>query len=420
MNMSVPRIIQLLILVALMAASGYFSSVETALLSLGRLRIRHLVEENVESAKTVERLLENQGRLLGTILLGNTMVNIAATALATIISVSYFGEGLGLGLSTVVMTLAVLIFGEMTPKTYALYNSQRIALRYAGSLDAIYTVLSPLVHLLDFISKALLRSLGLNRVNTLPTFSEDELKTFVTVGQEEGILQVEEKDMITSIIEFGDTLVKDVMTPRTDIIRVSTRISYTELLAILRRDNFSRVPVYEKSIDEVIGILHAKDLLGITEEQFSIKDMLRPPYFIPEFKPVSALLTEFKKKKLHMAIVVDEYGGTAGLITLEDLVEEIVGEIADEFDDDEQPEFSYVDENNVHISGAMSVRDAETVLGRALPDGGYDTVGGMIMSLLGTIPQKGDRVEINGMDFGITAMKGSRVSRVLVKINKRN
>ena len=280
--MDTPHIIQLVVLLMLIVASGYFSAVETALLSIGRLRVRHLVEENVPNARKVEKLLHNQGRLLGTILLGNNLVNIGATALATTIAVTYLGEGLGLGLATVGMTIIILVFAEVTPKTFALHNSQKVALSFSGSLSLLYFILSPFTQFLEVFSQLLLSLLGLRRNTSTPSFSEDELKTFVTVGQEEGILQEEEKDMITSIIEFGDTLVKDIMTPRTDVVRVSTRVTYEELLVILRQDNYSRVPVYEKNIDEVIGVLNAKDLLGITKDEFSMKELLRPPYFIPD------------------------------------------------------------------------------------------------------------------------------------------
>lgn len=412
-------LMQLILLVVLLWCSAYFSAMETALMSLGRLRVRHLVDEGVKGALRVEKLLSNPSRLLGTILIGNNMVNIAATSIATVIAVDYFGEGTGFGIATISMTLIVLIFGEITPKTYALHTSQRIALKWSGVLVVLYTLFRPLSVFLEWISRALLLLLGVEHSASAPTFSEEELRTLVTVGQEEGILQVEEKDMITSIIEFGDTLVKDVMTPRTEVVRVSTRIKYVELLELLRRDSYSRVPVYDHGIDDIVGILNVKDLLGVTpSDDFNVRDYLRPPYFVPEFKKVSELLAEFKRKKLHMAIVVDEYGGTAGLITLEDLVEEIMGDIADEYDEDEAPEYIFVDENTIEMSGAVHISDASEVIGKDLPEGAYDTVGGMLMFVLGTVPNKGEQVEINGLYFTIKQMDGSRVESVTVKLNK--
>jgi len=387
-------------------------------MSLGRLRVRHLVEEKVPGAKRIERLLNNPGRLLGTILIGNNLVNIAATSLATVFAISVLGEATGVGVATAVMTLTILIFGEITPKTYALHHSQKLALRYATSLSLLFLIFSPLSALLERVSRIFLWLLGANHPHSSPTFSEDELRTLVTVGQEEGVLQVEEKDMITSIIEFGDTLVSEVMTPRTEVVRVSTDISYTELLEVLRRDNYSRVPVYEISIDDIVGVLNVKDLLGVTPESFNIKELLRPPYFVPEFKKVSELLAEFKIKKLHMAIVVDEYGGTAGLITLEDLVEEIIGDIADEYDEDEKPQFIYIDEDTIELSGSLNIRDAVEIIGKDLPEGDYDTIGGMLMFALGTIPSPDESVKINDLKFTIKTMDGSRVESVIVRLNQ--
>jgi putative hemolysin len=398
--------------------SAYFSAMETALMSLGRLRVRHLVDEGTKGAQRVERLLSNPGRLLSTILIGNNMVNIAATSLATFLAINFFGEGAGLGIATVAMTLVILIFGEISPKTFGLHHNQRISLRYSGLLSLLHLIFNPLAIVLENISKLLLTLIGGRFRAPTPTFSEEELRTLVTVGQEEGILQVEEKEMITSVIEFGDTLVKDVMTPRTEIGRVSVDITYPALLEILKRDGYSRVPVYDNGIDDIVGVLHAKDLLGLEpSEPFDIRPLLRPPYFVPEFKKVSELLAEFKRKKLHMAIVVDEYGGTAGLITLEDLVEEIMGDIADEYDEDELPEFAYLDDNTIEMSGTLNIRDASEVIGRDLPAGEYDTVGGMIMYKLGTVPASGDSIMVNDLQFTVKSMEGSRVEAVTVVLN---
>ncbi|MBT9154278.1 MAG: Magnesium and cobalt efflux protein CorC [Firmicutes bacterium] len=408
----------IVVLVALLMMSAYFSAMETALMSLGRLRVRHLVDEGAIGAKRVERLLSNPGRLLSTILIGNNMVNIAATSVATFIAINLFGEGTGLGVATVVMTLVILIFGEISPKTFGLHHNQRISLRHSGLLSLLLILFNPLAVVLEGISRLLLTLIGGHFRAPAPTFSEEELRTLVTVGQEEGILQVEEKEMITSVIEFGDTLVKDIMTPRTEIVRVSVRITYPALLDILRRDGYSRVPVYDNGIDDIVGVLHAKDLLGLAPvEPFDVRHLLRSPYFVPELKRVSELLADFKRKKLHIAIVVDEYGGTAGLITLEDLVEEIMGDIADEYDEDELPDFTYIDDNTIEMSGTMNIRDASEVIGRDLPAGEYDTVGGMIMYRLGTVPSPGDCVMVNDLQFTVKSMDGSRVEAVTIVLN---
>jgi len=414
---SIP-LLQFGILVVLIWSSAFFSAMETAMMSLGRLRVRHLVEENVKGSRLVEQLLTSPGKLLGTILIGNNLVNIAATALGTVLATEYFGEALGLVVATVGMTLVILIFGEITPKTYGLHHSQRISLTWAPSLRIIYILFSPLAGLMETLSRGLLYLVGAPVTQNAPTFSEEELRTLVTVGQEEGILQIEEKDMITSIIEFGDTLVKNIMTPRTEIVRISLRVEFDDLLSVVRRNGYSRVPIYDKGIDDIVGILYVKDLIGVSKDTFELINFLRPPYFVPEFKKVSELLAEFKRKKIHMAIVVDEYGGTAGLITFEDLVEEILGEIADEYDDDEIPEFTYVDEYTIELSGTIGIRGASELLGVELPEGEYDTVGGMLMSVLGTIPMVGESAAINGTVFTIKNMDGSRVDIVTVTLHK--
>jgi len=310
------------------------------------------------------------------------------------------------------MTLVILVFGEVTPKTYGLHHSQRISLKWSPILNIIFIVLSPFAIVMEAVSHLLLRLIGAPVTQNTPTFSEEELRTLVTVGQEEGLLQVEEKEMITSIIEFGDTLVKNIMTPRTEIIRVSLRISYEDLLEVIRHNGYSRVPVYDKGIDDIVGILHVKDLIGVSSEDFEVINFIRPPYFVPEFKKVSELLAEFKRKKLHLAVVVDEYGGTAGLVTFEDLAEEILGEIADEYDEDEVPDFAYIDERTIELSGSIGIRAASDLLGVELPEGEYDTLGGMIMFLLGTIPAIADTVNVEGVVFTIKAMDGSRVDTV--------
>jgi len=406
------HLLQLAMLVGLIWCSAFFSSMETALMSLGRLRVRHLVDEGVRGAQLIDRLLSAPGKLLSTILIGNNLVNIAATAIGTVIAVDFFGEGLGLAIATFAMTLVILVFGEVTPKTYGLHHSQRISLKWSPILNVLFIVLSPFAFVMEAVSHLLLRLIGAPVTQNTPTFSEEELRTLVTVGQEEGLLQVEEKEMITSIIEFGDTLVKNIMTPRTEVVRVSLRINYDDLLGVIRDNGYSRVPVYDKGIDDIVGILHVKDLIGVPSENFEVVDFIRPPYFVPEFKKVSELLAEFKRKKLHLAIVVDEYGGTAGLVTFEDLAEEILGEIADEYDEDEVPEFSYIDERTIELSGSIGIRVASDLLGVELPEGEYETLGGMIMFMLGTIPDIGDTVDIEGVAFTTKAMDGSRIDTV--------
>ena len=325
---------QLVTLAGLLFLSAFFSASETALMSISKLRVRHMIEEKVKGAELVGQLVQNPGKLLGAILVGNNVVNIGASALATVLAIQFFGSK-GVGIATGIMTLLVLIFGEITPKSLAAAYSERVAISVSKVIFVIIKILNPIIIILSFVTGFILRIFGVKIDTKKPFITEDELRTMVDVGHEEGVLEVEERKMIHNIFQFGDSQVKDAMVPRTDIAAVDVRSSYEDLLELFKREQYSRMPVYRNTIDNIIGILHVKDMFFLDKrmEEFDIEKNLRKTYYTFESKRIAELFEEMRKKRLQMAVVADEYGGTAGIITMQDLVEEIFGDIGDEYNE---------------------------------------------------------------------------------------
>jgi CBS domain containing-hemolysin-like protein len=393
--------------------SAFFSGSETALVSLNKIRIKRLAEEGDRNAKILEELIRYPNRLLATVLVGNNIVNIAAAAIATSIAIGIF-HNWGVGVATGVMTLLVLVFGEMTPKSMAASNAERISLMVARPLSLLVKIFYPVVRALVFITKPLVRMLG-GDISLNQFFTTEEFKMLVKVGAEEGVIEKEEKEMIHGIIEFGETEAKEVMAPRIDIVGIESTASIEEANELVLKSGYSKIPVYEGSIDNIIGVLHARDLLKAVEGKKSIKEIMRPVYYVPETKKLDELLKELRKRKTQIAIVVDEYGGTAGLVTVEDIVEEIVGEIMDEFDVEEIP-IQKIDEKTVMLDARLNIGDLNDALELNLPEEEFDTIGGLIFNTLGKIPVTGERVEINGVILTVVKMRGRRITKVkLVK-----
>lgn len=412
--------LSLISLFVLLFLSAFFSASETAITSMNRLRLKHLVEEKVRGAKTLEELLEHPGRMLATILFGNNLVNIAASALATSLAIDIF-KSYGVGIATGVMTFLVLIFGEITPKTFAAQNAEKLALRVAKPIAFLCTVLFPIVRIFVFVANLITRLLGGKTMKEGPFVTEEEIKTMVTVGEEEGVIEEEEKEMIHSIFEFTDTVVKEVMVPRMDMVCVENTAMLKDVLDVIIATGHSRVPVFEETIDNIVGIVYAKDILiEMAKEKMdiSLQKLVREPYYVPETKRVSELLKELQKQRMHMAIVLDEYGGTAGLVTIEDLLEEIVGEILDEYDFEEvlvEP----VDEQTFRVDARMDLGELEEVLGVNLPDLDFETVGGMVFKLFGRIPEAGEKVDFDNLTFIVEKVLRRRIAKVLITKNPK-
>lgn len=407
-------IFQLFILFILIILSGFFSSSETALVSLSKIRLRQMVDEGVKNASLVSTLIDKPNKLLGAILIGNNIVNIAASALATSIAIDLWGNK-GIAISTGLMTFLVLIFGEVTPKSLAAQNSEKTALKVARPIYFITVFLSPVIYVITSITNVLIKLMGGNTSRIQPLITEDELKTIVNVSHEEGVLEVGETKMIYNVFEFGDSEAKDVMTPRTNMVALSVNSSYKDLVELFKEETFSRLPIYEEDIDDIIGILHVKDLIFSIEDRdsFNVRDYLRPAFFTYEFKPTQELFQEMRDNNYPTAIILDEYGGTAGMITTEDLVEEIVGEITDEYDEGNE-EIVVVKEDEYIVDGSMKLDLLNDLIGTNIESENFDSIGGFVIGLLGRFPEEEEMIEYEHIKFTIEKVEKNRIEKMRI------
>lgn len=406
---SIAKIVALVVLVWL---SSFFSASEMALMSLNKIRLRSMIEDGVKNADKIATLLDTPGRLLGAILVGNNLVNIAASSLATALAIQMSPQ-YGAGMATVVMTVVILIFGEITPKTLARQNAEKYALLVVRPISLVVTVLRPVVFVLNGITDTLANLLGGGKAPAGPTVTEAELKTMVDVSREEGVLTKDKQEMLNNVFDFSRTKAKDVMTPRTDMVALPITASYQEIINTFREERFSRLPVYEEDIDDIVGVLYLKDMAFVPQEDFRIRNYLREVLFTYESKSTTALFNQMRTQVHPMAIVLDEYGGTSGLVTMEDLVEEIVGDIADEFDQDEE-EIRRVRENEYLVSGSMRLDDLNDHFSTHLESKEVDTIGGYITEQLGRFPTAGEVVELDGLQIVVEELDKNRVETLRI------
>ncbi len=399
-------------LTILLLLSAFFSSSETALLSCRRIHIRHLKEEGNAKAELIYKMMEEPEKLVASIVIGNNVVNVAASALATSVAIGIFGNQ-GIGIAIGVMTFLILVVGEITPKGFAVKNAERLSLAFARPLYYTTKVLSPVATGLTGITRVVIRLSG-GRLDRNPFITEEEFKTFLTMAQEEGSLEEEERERLYKVFEFSDTVAKEVMTPRVDIVDLDVNASLDDARDVIVETGFSRIPIYEENVDHIVGILYAKDLLQYTDDNHKLQDILREPYFIPETKKVDELLERMQKSKVHLAIVVDEYGGTAGIVTIEDLLEEIVGEIFDEYDVTKIP-IRIVDEQTAVINGGVPIDEVNEFLAVNIPENGFETIGGFMLDQFGHIPKEGEKISFNGVDFVVFKTDGVRIMKVKAK-----
>ena len=406
---------QLILLVILLVMSGFFSMSETALMALSKIRIRHMVDEGVKGAKLVERLSEDPSKLLGAILIGNNIVNIGASALATSIAVKAIGES-GVGLVTIIMTILVLIFGEITPKSIAKQKSEEVALKVSKPINLVVKLFKPFIYVFTAISGVFIKLLGGDPKATEPFITEEELKTMVGVSEEEGVLENVEKEMIFNVFGFADAQVKDVMVQRVDVVAVDVNATYDEVINIIKLEQFSRIPVYNQNIDDVIGILNVKDLIiaSQNEENFKVSDYMREPYYTFEFKKVTELFKEMKKSRNHMAVVLDEYGGNVGIVTIEDLIEEVVGEIEDEYDDEQDSDIIVIKEDEYIVDGSARLDHIGDLIGVSMESEEFDSIGGLIIGELGRFPERNEEVKVNSIRFVVEEIDKNRIKKVRI------
>lgn len=407
------------LLVFLIGCSAFFSASETALTSLNRIRLRNMVEDKIKNADKISRLLDDPNRLLSSILVGNNLVNNGASALTTALAIQLFhgDAGSGASVATAFITVVILIFGEITPKTIAAQQAEKVALVVVNIIAAVVFVLRPVVVVLNVVTSALIRLFGGKPGMKIPLITEAELKTIVNVSHEEGVLESEERIMINNIFNFGDAKAKDVMTPRTDMVAVPCDVTFSDFVALVKEEGFSRFPVYDEDMDDIVGILYVKDVFFVKEKDFSAGKYMREPFFTYESKPVAGLFAEMRQNHLAVAIVLDEYGGTSGLATMEDIIEEIMGEIADEYDD-EQDEIKVIKEDEFVVDGSTRLEDFNKMVGSHLESDEVDTIAGYVLMILGNLPEGGEVLEFDGLKFVVEEMDKNRISKLRVYINQ--
>jgi CBS domain containing-hemolysin-like protein len=408
-------VIELIILFILIVLSAFFSSAETALTAANKVRLRSLEEEGNKRAARVNKLLDHNSKMLSAILIGNNVVNLSASALAATMAMRI---SLAVSIATFVLTLVILIFGEVIPKTWAMHFADRLALAYGGVIYALTTVLTPLIFLIDKISGLVLFLFHVDPNEKTSTMTENELKTYVDVSHEDGVIESEEREIIYNVFEFSDALAKDIMIPKVNMVTVNVNDDYHEVLSVFRKHMYTRLPVYEEDKDNIIGLINIKDfILTDDPEHFHIRNILREAHFTYEYKKISDLLYEIREKTTSVTFVVNEYGVTVGMITLEDLLEEIVGEIRDEYDQDEVEKIKKIDDRNYLIEGSMNLDDVNDTLGISLASEEYDSIGGILIEHLDDLPEDGESVTLeDGTVLKVQGLDQNRIVKVLLTL----
>lgn len=404
--------IQLLILIFLIGLSAFFSSAETALTTVNRIRVRTLAEAGNKNAITLAKILEDQGKMLSAILVGNNVVNLTASSMSTTLVMSIWGNK-AISIATGILTLVILVFGEISPKTISTLYSETISLKYAKIIYPFMTIMTPVIYVVHILSSNFLRLVHVNPNRKQDAITEDELRTIVDVSHEEGVIESEERKMINNVFDFGDSVARDIMIPRIDMTLVEVNATYEELIDIFREEMYTRIPVYEETSDNVIGIINMKDLLlNDNSTNFNIRNFLREPLYTYEYKKTAELMIEMRQTCNNVVIVLDEYGATAGMITLEDLLEEIVGEIRDEYDEDEENELVEVAPYEYLMEGSMKLDDLNGRLGLELESEDYDSIGGLIIGLLDRLPEQGEEVSFGDIRLVVEALDKNRIDKV--------
>lgn len=413
--MDTPGVIQLVTLLVLVILSGFFSSAETALTTVNRVRMRNLEDEGNKRAARVNKILENYSKMLSAILIGNNVVNLSAASLATTLASRI---NLAVGIATGVLTLVVLIFGEIVPKTWAMFSSEKLSLVYSGIIYGLMQLLTPVIFVLDKLANGILRLMGIDPDRKASTMTEAELRTYVEVSHKDGIIESEEREMIYNVFDFSDALAKDIMIPRINMVTVSVTDSYEQILQVFRESMYTRLPVYQDDQDNIIGIINIKDFI-LTEDQehFRVTDILRDAHYTYEFKKVADLLIEVREKTTGVTFVLNEYGVTVGMITLEDLLEEIVGEIRDEYDADEEELIQEKGERTWLVEGSMKLDDINDELGTVLDSEDYDSISGLIIENLNRLPEDEEEVILeNGIRLKVQGIDQNRIKKVLMTL----
>lgn len=415
--MDTSGVIQTATLVILVFLSGFFSSAETAFSTVNRVRIRTLAQENHRQAIRVQRILDHYGKMLSAVLIGNNIVNLSASSVMTTLAIKIWGS-YAVGIATGVLTFAILMFGEIIPKTWAMQRSEKITLMYSGPIRGLMIVLTPVIFLIDRLSNWILRFLHISSDGNTFSITEKELKTYVDVSHEDGVIESEERELIYNVFDFGDTVAKDIMIPRIQMTTIPIDATYQELLSTFQDSMFTRIPVYEDDPDHIIGVVNIKDFILVKDkEKFQLKKILREAYYTYEYKNVSDLLMEIRERSLSIAFVLSEYGATVGMITMEDMIEELVGEIRDEYDADEEELIQEVEEGRYLVEAQMKLSDINDALDIELDSEDYDSVGGLIIEKLERLPQDNESIELdNGIELQAKGVQDNRIVKVLITL----
>ena len=400
--------------------SAFFSISETAFISLQRIRMEHLLESNVRGARRVARMIERPEKFLSTVLLGNNFANVAAAALGTAVAIKLWGEQ-GVLIATIAVTILILIFAETTPKTIATQHAERLSLILARPVELISWLFTPFVIALSWIASGFTRMVG-GRPLSRSLASPEEIRTMISVGHKEGTVEEHEAEMLHKVFEFGDRPVHEVMVPRLEVVAIEQGSKLSDFLALYAESPLSRFPVYQENMDNVVGILSVKDVLmaqakGTTDDETTVDDLVRPAYFAPETKRINELFVEMRDKNYRMCVVVDEYGGTAGIVSLSRLVEEIVGPVGDELAEVEK-EYEVINEYTFQVDGGMRIEEVNEEMGLELPEGDYETVAGFVLHLLGHIPKSNEQLRYKGLKLVITEMRGLKIEKILLTKEK--
>ena len=409
-----------IVLIVLLALSAFFSSAETALTTVNRIRIRNLADEGNKNAKTVLKITDDSSKMLTAILIGNNIVNLSAASLTTTLAYSLGGSMVAI--ASGILTVAILLFGEITPKTMATIHAEKVSLAYAPIIHIFMKIMTPFVFIINGLTNIVLFILRVDPNDHKRAMTENELRTIVNVSHEDGVIESEEKEMIYNVVDLGDAKAKDVMVPRVHVTFADVNCTYEELIDIFREDKFTRLPIYEDTTDNVIGTINMKDLLLYDNtKEFHIRDILREAYFTYEYKSISELLVEMRQASFNIAIVLDEYGETSGLITLEDILEEIVGEIHDEYDENEEDFFSKVSDTEYLVEGSVNLDDFNDRLELNLESEEYDSLGGFIIEHLDRLPELGDSVTTSdGIRLIVESLDKNRIEKVHVYLPEKS
>lgn len=404
--------IKILELIVLLALSGFFSSAETSMISVSKIRLRTLEEEGNKKATLALKILDNQSKMLSAILIGNNLVNTSAASIASLIAYSFGGAAVSI--ATFIITFLILVFGEITPKTWATINADTLAITYAPIISLLMKILTPVIWFVNLFSLAILKLFGIKDPNKNQAMTESELRTIVDVSHEEGVIEEDEKDMINKVFDLGDAKAKDVMVPRVHVVMAEINSTYKDLLAIFREEKFTRIPIYKEKIDNIVGVVNMKDLLMYDDlSHFDLQKVLRKPKFTYENKKVSELLIEMKQSTFNLAIVMDEYGEFSGIVTLEDIIEEIVGDVQDEYDGHEEENIVKLNNQTYDVKGYLSLHDLNDYLNLDLDSEDFDSIGGLVIDALGRLPQTNDETTLpNGIRIKVLKVEKNRIESV--------